>query len=291
MRQQGHGLVAVSCSGASLPDGTPTHAVDFSSAGLPPELLDGVDTVFHLAGIAHQRASERSYDQVNHRATLQLARDARVAGVRQFVFVSSVKAMGAPGADRPRDESDCTTPLDAYGLSKWRAECDLRAEFNGSDMAVTIVRPALVYGREARGNLALLDRGIRLGLPRPPEVGARSMIALADLVGLLQVAAVNPGTAVKTWIACDGQRYSTSRVYDLLRRRAGRKPATRWCPRWLWRVAASAHDLLFPATESIWDKLFATELYDNSAVCSELDWSPRFTMDDVLAVPNGAGKL
>ena len=285
--ERGHKLVAVSCSGNSLSDGTPTHAVDFAGSRLPPELLEGIDTVYHLAGIAHQRAAGESYDQVNHRATVQLARDSRAAGVPQFVFLSSVKAMGAANTLQPRSEDDCVPPVDAYGRSKWRAECDLRSEFNGADMNVTIIRPALVYGSEAKGNLALLDRGIRLGLPRPPEEGGRSMIALDDLVELLQLVAAQPGTAVNTWVACDGQRYSTRRVYDLLRRRAGYGTGGAWWPRWLWRLAASGHDLLFPATESIWDKLFATELYSNHAVCSALSWTPQLTMDDVLAAPGG----
>ena len=285
--ERGHTLRAISCSGARLPDGTPTIAVDFARTSLPPQLLEGVDTVYHLAGIAHQRATDSSYDQVNHRATVQLARAACAAGVRQFVFLSSVKAMGAPGAAQARGETDCAPPTDAYGLSKWRAECDLRAEFEGSGMAVAIIRPALVYGSEAKGNLALLDRGIRLGLPRPPDEGGRSMIALQDLVELLHLVAANPGTAVTTWIACDGQRYSTRRVYDLLRRRSGKGAGRAWWPRWLWRLAASAHDLLFPGIESIWDKLFATELYSNSAVCRDLNWEPKLTMDDVLA---GAGQ-
>lgn len=161
----------------------------------------------------------------------------------------------------------------------------MRSEFKGVDMALTIVRPALVYGREAKGNLALLECGIRLGLPRPPEQGGRSMIALDDLVELLHQAAGDPAAGVRTWIACDGQQYSTRRIYDLLRRRAGRGTGLAWCPRWLWQLAAFVHDRLSPATESVWDKLFATELYCNRAVCDELDWAPRLTLDDVLAAP------
>lgn len=287
--ENGDTLRAVSCSGDSLPDGTPTQAVDFTRDSLAAELLEGVDTVFHLAGIAHQSAAEQSYEQVNHRAAVELARGACAAGVRRFVFLSSVKAMGAPTTRQPRGEDDCAPPVDFYGLSKWRAECDLRSEFNDSKMAVTIIRPALVYGSEAKGNLALLDRGIRLGLPRPPEEGGRSMIALADLIELLQVVSRHPGTGVKTWIACDGQTYSTRRVYDLLRRRAGKGTGLAWCPRWIWRIAASAHDLLFPGAEPIWNKLFATELYNNQAACSDLEWAPQLTMDEVLAaVPRGA---
>lgn len=280
---RGHELVAISRSGGSLPDGTPTHPVDFSADRLPPALLEGVDTVFHLAGIAHQRAARNSYAAVNHRATVQLARDAQSAGVGRFIFLSSVKAMGPADTQQARSENDCATPGDDYGLSKWRAECELRSDFDGAAMGVMIIRPALVYAARAKGNLALLQRGIDLGLPRPPEEGGRSMIALADLVDLLCLAATVPCAGVITWIACDGHRYSTRRIYDLLRQQAGKGPGVAWCPRWLWRLAAACHDILFPSAESIWDKLFATELYSNAAVCRALDWAPRLTLEAVLA--------
>jgi UDP-N-acetyl-alpha-D-quinovosamine dehydrogenase len=285
LRAHGHSLLAVSCSGSKLPDGTATHAVDLAQGSLPGALLDDVDIVFHLAGIAHQRAARESYQQLNHRATIELARAARAAGVRRFVFLSSVKAMGPADTVQPRGENDCVPPTDFYGLSKWQAECDLRSEFTGLDMALTIIRPALVYGSEAKGNLALLDRGIHMGLPRPPEEGGRSMIALQDLVELLNKAASDHAAGIKTWIACDGQQYSTRRVYDLLRRRAGKGVGLAWCPRWLWRLAASVYDLLSPATESIWDKLFATELYSNQALCDDLGWVPGLTLDAVLTAP------
>ena len=282
--ERGHTVVALSGSGGSLPGGGSTHAVDFARARarVPAELLAGADTVFHLAGIAHQHAPQQRYDQVNHRATLQLARDARDAGVRHFIFLSSVKAMGTATGEQPRSEDDCTLPADPYGLSKWRAECDLRSGFEDADMQVTIIRPALVYGGQAKGNLALLERGIRLGLPRPPDEGGRSMIALQDLVELLQQVAADRATGVRTWIACDGRCYSTRSIYDLLRQRAGSGVGIAWWPRGLWRLAAALHDRLFQRSESLWDKLFATELYSNQAVCSELGWTPRLTLDDVL---------
>lgn len=288
--QRGHSLVALSRSGAAPRNDCLTHAIDLAQSVPDPALLQGVDVVFHLAGIAHQRADAATYEQVNHLATIALARAAQDAGVRSFVFVSSVKAMGGTRVSRARSEDECTLPGEPYGLSKWRAESALRAGFDGSDMAVRIIRPALVYGAEAGGNLWLLARAVRWGLPRPPADGARSMIALADLVRLLEVAGTTADRGVETWIATDGQRYSTRRMYDLMRQRAGKRPGTAWAPRVCWRLAAGCHDLLFPDHGSLWEKLFGVELYDNGAVCRALGWQPQLCLED-LAMPLDAGKL
>jgi len=281
LQQRGHSLLALSRSGRQPLAGCPVRALDLAGAAVDPQLLQGVEVVFHLAGIAHQRADAADYEQVNHLATVALARAARDVGVRCFVFVSSVKAMGESRSVVERSEKDCQLPRDLYGLSKWRAEAALRAEFDGSDMAVRIIRPALVYGVQARGNLRLLARAVQWGLPRPPADGARSMIALPDLVCLLEAVGQSATGGTETWIATDGHSYSTRAIYDMLRERAGKRPGVAWAPRACWRLAARCHDLLFPTRESIWKKMFATELYSNDAICRALGWRPQLRLEDV----------
>jgi UDP-glucose 4-epimerase len=155
-------------------------------------LLQGVDVFFHLAGIAHRQERESAYEELNYRATVRLARLASAAGIRCFIYISSVKAMGPPTSSAVRSESACTRPMDAYGLSKWQAERALQEQFCDDRMSVVIVRPALGYGVNVKGNLQRLASAVRLGLPRPPEGGSRSMIALEDLVELLCVIARRP---------------------------------------------------------------------------------------------------
>ena len=94
LRHRGDELRAYSRSGGALPDGTPTIPMDLASERLGLADLQGVDVVFHLAGVAHQRASADTYQSVNLQATLALADACLCAGVEHFVFVSSVKAMG-----------------------------------------------------------------------------------------------------------------------------------------------------------------------------------------------------
>ncbi len=280
---QGDTVVALSRSGAPLADGTPTQGLDLAAHELDEALFTGVDVVFHLAGIAHQQARESDYQQLNYLATVRLARRAAAAGIRCFVFLSSVKAMGPCDSGRLRAESDCTLPIDPYGLSKWQAECALREEFSGAAMSLVILRPALVYGAEAKGNLARLAAGVRHGLPRPPQEGARSMLALQDLVSLLCQLAVKAPAGVHTWIVCDSHPYSTRALYDALRSASGKGRGVAWLPRWGWRLAAALLDLVSRGSgEPTFNKLFGTELYSHAALLADMSWRPADRLGEVI---------
>lgn len=265
-----------------LPCGAPTLALDLSHTMPGSESLQGVDVVFHLAGIAHQQAAQAAYTALNENATLQLARQCSAAGVARFIFLSSTKAMGPSISSGERSEQECTSPTDAYGLSKWRAEQALQAEFADDPMAVVILRPALVYGGSAKGNLALLAKGVAAGLPRPPAHGARSMVAVADLVELLCIVAREPVQPIQTWLVTDGQYYSTRFVYDQLRQAAGKGVGAAWLPTAGWRLAATLLDCRPGRShEATWDKLFGTELYSNRAVLEATSWRPRCRLEDL----------
>lgn len=288
LQHRGDSVRAYSRSGAALPDGTPSTAVDLQHSRLGLADLRGIDVVFHLAGVAHQHADDALYEQLNVRATLALADACLCAGVSHFVFLSSVKAMGAATNPAPREENDCSDPADAYGRSKRAAEQGLLDLCRGR-MAVTVIRPALVYGQDARGNLALLDHWARRGMPRPPPGGERSMVSRSDLVALLGIVADRQGIAPHIWIATDGEAYSSRQVYDTLRQMHGLEPGRAWWPRWLWRVGAAALDRVRPGGAPHWDKLFGTELYSNQAVVRDTAWRPRLTLADALAA-GGEGR-
>jgi nucleoside-diphosphate-sugar epimerase len=280
---RGDTLVALSKSGGLLEDGAPTLAVDLAVEDPDAESFRGVDVVIHLAGIAHQQAADSAYEKLNYEATLRLARLARTAGVGCFIFLSSVKAMGASCSANARLEDDCCLPLDTYGLSKWHAECALREEFRDSEMSVVILRPALVYGINAKGNLQRLAAAVHRGLPRPPAMGLRSMIALQDLVDLLCHLALDPPSGVHTWIACGEQAYSTRAIYDLLREANGQRRGVGWMPLWAWRSGAWLQDQLTGATtERTFDKLFGTEIYSCAAVQVATGWQPRVALENVV---------
>ena len=291
LADQGDSVVALSRSGAPLVDGTPTQALDLAVHEPDVALFVGIEVVFHLAGIAHQQARESAYQQVNHLATLSLARRAAAAGVKCFVFLSSVKAMGSPDSGRVRSESDCSPPVDAYGLSKWQAECALREELFSAAMSVVILRPVLVFGANAKGNLTRLAAGVQRGLPRPPAQGARSMLALQDLVDLLCQVAVNPPAGLHTWIVCDSRPYNTRILYDMLRHASGKGRGVAWLPGWVWWLGAAMLDLFSRGGgDSTFNKLFGFELYSNAALQADMDWRPGQRLEDVVKDMVGGGR-
>ena len=277
-------FIALSRRGGSLVDGSSTIALNFEKEAIDAKLLKGIDTVFHLAGIAHQHAIQSSYFQVNHQATLVTAEAAEAAGVKCFIYLSSVKAMGPATGTIPRTEADVTTPGNAYGLSKLQAETELQARFSSSKMAVIILRPALVYGSQPKGNLLSLRRAVRLGMPRPPEGGARSMIAVRDLVALMLQISEDTPVGLNTWIVSDGFEYSARKIYELMRRADGKGRGISWLPMWGWRFITSLVDGLRSNTgDSSFSKMFGTELYSNAAIVEAIAWRPQLQLSDLVS--------
>lgn len=188
-------------------------------------VLQEIDVVLHAAARAHIMRDEAldplaEYRRVNVAGTLNLARQAAAAGVRRFVFVSSIKVNGEstqPG--RPFTADDAPAPEDAYGVSKAEAEAGLWEIARAAGMELVIVRPVLVYGPGVKGNLASMMRWVRRGVPLP--LGAvtgnrRSLVALDNLVDLLAVCAVHPKAANQVFLACDGEDVSTAGLLQLM---------------------------------------------------------------------------
>jgi nucleoside-diphosphate-sugar epimerase len=187
-------------------------------------LLADVDIVMHLAARAHvtaDRGTENSdlYRASNTVLTRRLAAAARAAGVRRFVFVSSIKAFGESDRGRPFGPDDPPQPVDAYGRSKLAAERALLEECAAGGMRPVVVRPPLVYGPGVRANFLRIMRIVERGLPLP--FGAirnrRSMVSRANLVDFLCLCRDAPAAADGTWLVSDGEDLSTP---DLIRRLA-----------------------------------------------------------------------
>lgn len=165
--------------------------------------LDGVDRVIHLAGIAHAGGgiAPGLYDRVNHLATAELAAAAARAGIRQFVYVSSIRAQSGPAADHALTERDAATPSDAYGRSKLAAEAAVRA----AGVPFTILRPVLIYGPGARGNFALLLRAARSPWPLPVRdfVNRRSLLGIDNFISALNFVLATPAALGETYVVAD----------------------------------------------------------------------------------------
>tara|TARA_R110002110_G_scaffold415561_2_gene650821 strand:- start:21483 stop:22424 length:942 start_codon:yes stop_codon:yes gene_type:complete len=274
--QRGDAVVALSRRGESLPEIGQTLAHDLAENPLPAHLFDGIDTVFHLAGVAHQRAPAEAYEQINVQATKQLAKQAASAGVRCFVYLSSVKAMGAALNDDVRDESDQQPAADEYGRSKAGAENALRGAIVESAMSTIILRPALVFGPGAKGNLHLLERVARSALPRPPQAGRRSMLVMGDLVELMLLLADNPPEGCHTWIACHEEACSARDIYDAMRVAAGKSPGKSWLPDWCWYSLLAALDgITGRAGNGLRQRLFDDERYTSAALSAATGWRAK----------------
>ncbi len=236
--------------------------------------MDGMDTVFHLAGIAHSREEASRYQSINCEATLALARAAELAGVQRFVFVSSVKAVADPGSSRV-DETFDTWPADPYGYWKRKAEQRLLDEIALPHLA--ILRPTLMYGPGVKGNLyrmlSAIDRGY---FPPLPETGAvRSMVAAADVASALLLVAEAAAANRTVLIAADGEAYTAHLVYQAMRQALGYQPASRVVPVNLLRVLAAAGDGF--------SRCFASWPF-NSEVLSRLTGPASYSADRLLAL-------
>jgi nucleoside-diphosphate-sugar epimerase len=189
----------------------------------PAELRDR-QVVMHLAARVHvmnESATNplQAFREINTLGTLQLARQAAQAGVRRFIFVSSVKVNGEATVEgKPFTANDAPAPQDPYGISKAEAEVGLRQIAQETGMEVVIVRPPLVYGPGVKANFASLLRVVRRGIPLPlgwVTNNRRSLVALDNLVDLLITCVHHPAAANQTFLVSDGEDLSTT---ALLRR-------------------------------------------------------------------------
>lgn len=238
---------------------------DFGVDAIPLDALDGVSKVFHLAGFAHDMQDatkvESIYQKINVDVTIELANLAVKAGVKSFVFVSSVKSGGRPLGRRCSDELDQNRSEGVYGRTKREAEIKLLQICKESGMHVSIVRPSLVYGPNVKGNLKLMLSGIEKGWfpPLPETHNKRSMIHVDDLVRAILLVAEEDRAHGEIFIATDGKPYSSREIYIAMCVALG-KPIARWSvPKSLFGVIS----LISPHVKYKLSKLLGDECYSS----------------------------
>jgi nucleoside-diphosphate-sugar epimerase len=253
----------------------------------------GVDTIFHLAGKAHAVAEHAQdaaeYDCINRQATEQLLHVAAAAGVRRFVFFSSVKAMGDEGSAIPLDENSPCMPNSPYGISKLKAESLV---LHGGYVAEPVVlRPCMVYGESDKGNLPRMARMVAKGLMPPlPDFGnQRAMVHVDDVVQAAILASKLPQAAHQIYMISDGQHYATRYIYDAMCQALGRVPPRWHIPLWLLRMMARVGDVLgallqrrMPFDSSALQRLSESACYNSSKIQRELGFTPRRQLGEFL---------
>ena len=184
------------------------------------EALFNVDIIVHLAArvhIMHDNAADplTVFRAINVEGTLNLARQAAAAGVRRFVFVSSIKVNGEQTQiGQPFTEKDRAVPVDPYGISKYEAEVGLRRITKETGMEVVVIRPVLVYGPSVKGNFLSMMRWLHKGIPLPlgSIKNSRSLVALDNLVDLIVTCLHHPAAANQTFLVSDGEDISTTQL-------------------------------------------------------------------------------
>lgn len=263
----------------------------------PPSLARacaGVELVVHCAGLAHvfggREREEALHDAVNFGGTVALAEAAAAAGVRHLVFLSSVKAMGAPGAVRA-DEDWPVPPETPYGRAKRAAEEALAELSVRRGMAVTSLRLAMVYGRGSRGNLERMLAGIRAGWfpPLPDTAGVRSLVHVSDAVSAVRAVLDEPRAFGRVWIVAHGEAHTAAAIQDCARSLLARPPL-RWRLPAAWlRGAGRVGDLAgrlagrpMPLDSAVVARLLEAEHYSPDAIRDVIGWVARMPLVDGL---------
>lgn len=248
--------------------------------------VSNIDVVIHCAARVHvmhdvEADPLMAFRAVNVDGTLNFARQSALAGVKRFVFISTVKVNGEctqPGM--PYTAHDAPAPEDAYGISKAEAEAGLRLLSDETGMEVVIIRPPLVYGPGVKGNFSSLLRLVARGLPLPlgsATTNRRSLVGLDNLVDLILTCVDHPMAANQTLLVSDGEDLSTA---DLLRR-IGKSlnRSTRLIPVPV-SILIVASRLL--GKSSIAQRLLGSLQVDISKTCTLLNWKPPVSVDEGL---------
>lgn len=255
---------------------------DFEKELIPQSALNSINTVFHVAGFAHDMRDadkiQNVYYKVNVDATVKLAKLAAHSGVKKFIFISSVKAGGERFIKRCMDESDQTDPKDIYGKTKREAELRLLDIGRKSNMHISIVRPSLVYGPNSKGNLASMLSGIESGwFPPLPEVSnKRSMIHVDDLVQAILLVANDCRANGEVFIATDGRPYSSREIYTFMCGTLEKKLPSWYVPKILFNIAS----LISPRIKYKINKLLGDECY-SSAKLEALGFQAKKSLRDI----------
>ncbi|MDR2451807.1 MAG: NAD-dependent epimerase/dehydratase family protein [Candidatus Accumulibacter sp.] len=269
----------------SHPNLSVAHGKNLSPTEDWSDALAGISTVIHCAARVHalREAGDALalHRQINTAGTLNLARQSVAAGVRRFVFLSSIKVNGeSTPTGRPFTADDAVTPSDPYGIAKMEAEQGLRELARGHGLEVVVVRPPLVYGPGAKANFQALMRALARGWPLP--LGAvtrnrRSLVALDNLVDLLAVCAEHPAAAQRTFLVSDGEDLSTAALLRRLGVALGR-PARLFPVPIAWLDAAAA---LLGRREAL-RRLCGSLQVDMRSTRETLGWTPSISVEEGL---------
>ncbi|MCS6175143.1 NAD-dependent epimerase/dehydratase family protein [Shewanella baltica] len=252
------------------------------------DAFNNINCVIHLAGLAHVKGShESNFKNVNTDGTLHLANEAAKAGVKRFVFVSSIGVNGTFTEQLPFSNTADVNPHNAYAQSKYDAEVGLKKIASETGLEVVIVRPTLVYGANAPGNFGMLTKLI-IKLPILPfglVDNRRDFIAVQNLADLLITCATHPNPAGHTFLASDMDTVSIKQFTNAIADGLGKKVFQLPIPVSLMRLAGK-----LMGKSAMVEQLVGNLQVDSSNIKDVLGWTPPLTMKQAMASLSDSGK-
>lgn len=249
------------------------------------EALEKVDIVVHAAARVHvmdelAQNPLQEYRSVNVAGTLRLAEQAIAAGVRRFIFVSSIKVNGEENhLGRPFTSGDTPNPKDPYGVSKLESELALHHVCSESSMELTVIRPPLVYDPCVRANFLRLINAVYKGVPLPLASinNRRSLIGLSNFVDIIIKCLDHPNVAGKTYLVCDGEDLSSPELIKRIARALNCSSKLIPFPPTMLKLSGR---LLGKSREI--DRLVDSLEVDSLAIKHDLQWTPLYTVQQEL---------
>jgi len=247
-------------------------------------LIAGIDTVIHLAAIAHRQQGDTiEYDEINRGAVARLAQASLQHGVQRLIFLSSIGAQTGSAADHIVTEQDEPHPVTGYDRAKLAAEEGIRQ----SGIPHSILRPVIVYGPNAKANIALMLR--IAATPWPLPFGAfqnrRSLLAIANLVQAVIACLNSSATLNETFIVADPEPVSLAEMFVILREAHARRPGLVPIPPSVIRGV-----LKLAGREMLWDRI-GRDLVVSTAKLQKTGWKPFVRTEDGLrAIAIGASR-
>ncbi|NQX96591.1 MAG: SDR family oxidoreductase [Flavobacteriales bacterium] len=246
-------------------------------------LID-ITCVIHCAARAHIMNDEKidplaEYRSVNSAGTLNLARQAAQAGVKRFIFISSIKVNGENTSDsQPFTAADDLNPLDPYGVSKSEAEVQLLKLASETGMEVVIIRPPLIYGPGVKANFASLMNLVSKGLPLPfgcITKNKRSLVSVKNLVDLIITCIDHPKAANQVFLVSDDHDISTASMVKEMSIALGKPNRMLPLPLWCYHLVGKLCD-----KKDIVNRLLGSLQVDISHTKKTLDWTPSQTIEE-----------
>ena len=278
LKQAGHVVSAAvrNPNAPGIPEGVTEHAIrDIGPETNWADALSDTDAVIHLAARAHvMNETAAEFNRVNGEGTARLASATATAGIRRFVYLSTVKVMGER-SDAPFQEADTPRPEDAYGKSKLAGEQALTVAAAGTGLETVILRTPLVYGPGAKGNLLSLLKLCQAAPPLPFAAvnNQRSIIYLGNLIDAICLCLTADKAAGETYFVRDDEDISTPALIRHMAAALGRPARLFPTPEGILRLAGA----ITGKSKAIFTLLSDLQVNDEK-ILGQLGWTPPFNV-------------